>query len=147
MHQVSADAGIIAVEFGFDLKHLFIRVDGARPLIEILGGGLELYVKFLKPSGFRLVLRVDGDAIGVQLAERAGDAGWNGRLARGLTAAVGSVAEIGVPFAALKVDSHDAVAFFVALSRGETQVEQHPKHRPIELTVPDAGFAASSWTA
>jgi alpha-amylase/alpha-mannosidase (GH57 family) len=147
MHQVSTDAGITAVEFGFDLKHLFIRVDGARPLIEILGGGLELYVKFLKPSGFRLVLRVDGDAIGVQLAERAGDAGWNGRLARGLTAAVGSVAEIGIPFAALNVDSHDAVAFFVALSRGETQVEQHPKHRPIELTVPDAGFAASSWTA
>jgi alpha-amylase/alpha-mannosidase (GH57 family) len=148
MHQVSpADSGIAAVEFGFDLEHLYIRVDGTRPLAEILGGGLQLLVKFLKPAGVRLVLRVDGDALGVQLAERAGDSGWNGRLVRGLTAAVGTVAEIRVPFAALAAGPHQPLAFFVTLARGESQVEQHPKHRPIELDVPDAGFAALNWTA
>jgi alpha-amylase/alpha-mannosidase (GH57 family) len=153
MHQVSfaeagiAGAGIAAVEFGFDLEHLFVRVDGTRPMVEILAGDVQLLVKFLKPTGLRLIVRVDGDALGVQLAERVGESGWNGRWTPGLVAAVGTVAEVRIPFSGLGVVTHDPVALFVALARGEAVIEQYPKHRPIELTVPERGFGGANWKA
>ena len=41
MHQVGESSSrIVSVEFGFDLEHLFIRVDGGRPMRELLVGAL-----------------------------------------------------------------------------------------------------------
>jgi hypothetical protein len=39
------------------------------------------------------------------------------------------------------------VAFIVALNRNGAEVERYPRHRAIELTVPDLDFAALNWTA
>jgi hypothetical protein len=147
MHQVSpAGPGIAAVEFGFDLESLFIRIDGTRPMSEILAAGLDLVVRFLKPAGTRLIVRHDG-ALGVHLARRDGGSGWTQIDGAGVQAAVGSLAEMRIPFEALGGVVHAPLAFFVALTRGEHEVELHPAHGPIELEVPDGGFAAINWTA
>jgi hypothetical protein len=52
-----------------------------------------------------------------------------------------------VPFPTLGVRIGDPVAFFVTLTRDTTELEQHPRHLPIELEVPDRRFAARNWTA
>jgi alpha-amylase/alpha-mannosidase (GH57 family) len=148
MHQVAGpEVGIAGLAFGFDLQHLYLRIDGSRPMSELLGGDAQLLVKFLKPAGLRLIVRADGDALGVQLAERAGDSGWNGRWTPGLKAAVGRVVELQIPFSGLGAARHDPVAFFVVLAKGELEIDHQPKDRAVELQVPDGGFPGAHWKA
>jgi alpha-amylase/alpha-mannosidase (GH57 family) len=148
MHQVSDSGSRIAVvEFGFNPDHLFIRVDGARPMRELLVGALGLTVRFLKPAGLQVVVRRDGKFADVLLVKRSSKGDWDVMDCPGLASAIGRVAEISIPFAALGVRPQEALAFFVTLSEGTTEVEQQPRHEPIQLEVPDAGFAIRNWTA
>jgi alpha-amylase/alpha-mannosidase (GH57 family) len=147
MHQVTAAAGRIAsVAFGFDQDHLFIRVDGARPMREVLVGTLGLTVRFLKPAGLQVVLRRDGKFADVLLVKRSAKGDWDVLDCGGLASAIKGVAELRVPFSCLGVEPHQSVAFFVTLSEGTVEVEQQPRHEPIHIEVPDTGFAARNWT-
>ena len=151
MHQVAdRPAGVSLVEFGFDLDHLYIRVDGTRPMHELLAPGTELTIKFLKPAGVRIVVRAGASGRGAATASlqlRRDTDAWEPRDEAALVAAIGRIAELRVPFSALDVKAHDPVAFFVALTRGATEVEHHPRQRPIELDVPTPQFSALNWTA
>jgi hypothetical protein len=147
MHQVAETAGRIAsVAFGFDQDHLFIRVDSARPMREVLVGTLGLTVRFLKPAGLQVVLRRDGKLVDVLLVKRSTKGDWDVLECAGLASAIKGVAELRVPFSCLGVEPHQSVAFFVALSAGTVEVEQQPRHEPIHIEVPDASFAARNWT-
>jgi alpha-amylase/alpha-mannosidase (GH57 family) len=147
MHRVADHVpGVSLVEFGFDLDDLYIRVDGKRPMADVLGTGLEITVKFLKPGGIRVVVQADPSGARASLLVQAAQ-GWTVREGHGLAAAVRQVAEIRVPFRLLDVRTPDTVAFFVALTRDAAEVEQHPRHQPIEFNVPDRQFAAVNWTA
>ena len=143
MHQVAdRDAGIEVVEFGFDPECLFVRVDATRPMRELLAGGLEIALNFLKPEGLRAELRADG----VRLMERAGTGGWTAMRCEGAEAAAAQVLEVRIPFRCLGLGTQAPVAFFVALSREGAEQERHPLHRPIELEVPGELFGAHLWT-
>jgi alpha-amylase/alpha-mannosidase (GH57 family) len=148
MHQVAdVSSRIVLVEFGFDREHLFIRVDGARPMRELLVGALGLTVRFLKPAGLQIVLRRDGRFADVLILKRSSKGDWDVKDCSGLASAIGGVAEIRVPFTCLGVNAQEPVAFFVTLSEGTIEVEQHPRHEPIQFEVPDEGFGARNWTA
>ena len=148
MHQVSESPGrILAVEFGFDLDRLFIRVDGGRAMRELLVGGLGLTIRFLKPAGLRIVIRRDGKSPDALLVRRSAKGDWEIADGPGLASAIGRVAEIQVPFACLGAGPQDSIAFFVTLSEGTIEVEQQPRHEPIQFEVPDARFATRNWTA
>jgi hypothetical protein len=148
MHQVSdISTRIRLVQFGFSLEHLFIRVDGARPMRQLLVGALGLTIRFLKPAGLQVVVRRDGKFADVLLVKRSAKGDWDVSDCPGLASAIGRVVEIRVPFACLGVRPQDSVAFFVTLSEGTVEVEQQPRHAPIQLEVPDAAFGARNWTA
>ena len=147
MHQVAdRGPGLDLIEFGFDLATLFVRVDGSRPLAELLAQGLTVSLNVFKPAGHRvLVEREDGETR-ARLLIREADGRWAPRACAGLRAAAGSILEVAVPFAAFGLKTHDPVAFFVGLNQGNAELEHHPRHRPIEFGVPDAQFAAANWT-
>jgi alpha-amylase/alpha-mannosidase (GH57 family) len=148
MHQVAERSNkIVLVAFGFDLEHLFIRVDGLRPMRELLVGTFGLTVRFLKPAGLQVVVRRDGRAADVLLVKRSAKGDWDASTCVGLASAIGHVAEISVPFQCLRVRPQEPVAFFVTLSEGTVEVEQQPQHQPIELEVPDERFGALNWRA
>jgi alpha-amylase/alpha-mannosidase (GH57 family) len=148
MHQVSEGANRIAVvDFGFSREHLFIRVDGARPMRELLVGALGLTVRFLKPAGLQVVLRRDGKFADVLLVRRSAKGDWDVIDCPGLSSAIGRVAEIRIPFTCLGARPQEAVAFFVTLSEGTVEVEQQPRHEPIQFEVPDVRFGIRNWTA
>jgi alpha-amylase/alpha-mannosidase (GH57 family) len=149
MHQVAERApGVALIEFGFDLDRLFIRVDGSRSMKDMLGEQVELSVNFLKPSGVRVLVRTDAHGRpSVTLVERSNTGSWDRRECTGMKAAVRAVLELEIPFRCLHVHTHDPVAFIVALNRDDAEVEHYPRHRPIELDVPDEHFAALNWTA
>jgi alpha-amylase/alpha-mannosidase (GH57 family) len=147
MHQVAAqEAGIALIEFGFDLEHLFVRVDGSRPMDEILGRGLELSVNFLTPPGRRIRVRTGSTGTSAALVRRSAQGDWEVADCSGIRAALGTVLELRVPFACLDRQTHDPIAFLIALNRGAAEIEHHPRHQPIELTVPDSLFASVNWT-
>jgi alpha-amylase/alpha-mannosidase (GH57 family) len=148
MHQVSdASNRILVVEFGFDLQELYIRVDGSRPMRELLVGALGLTIRFLKPAGLQVVVRRDGRYADVLLVRRSAKGDWDVTDCPGVASAIGRVVEIRIPFACLGVRPQDPVAFFVTLSEGTVEVEQHPRHEPIQFEVPDATFQTRNWTA
>lgn len=148
MHQVAArDAGLTLVEFGFDLENLFVRVDGTRPLRELLAQGFEVSVNFLKPAGIRVVAGLRDGLPEATVLER----GQGDRLlpvaCLGLTVAVGRVLEVRIPFDCLGVRTETPVAFILALHQGVQEIEHHPHHRAIEFQVPGPRFASANWTA
>jgi alpha-amylase/alpha-mannosidase (GH57 family) len=147
MHQVAeTSARIVLIEFGFDQDHLFIRVDAARPMRELLVGALGLTVRFLKPAGLQVVVRRDGKFTDVLLLKRSRKGDWDVVGCSGVKAAIGRVAELRIPFAGLDVQTHLPVAFFVTLSDGTIEVEQQPRHEPIQFEVPDGAFGARNWS-
>jgi alpha-amylase/alpha-mannosidase (GH57 family) len=148
MHQVTDRAPIVtAVEFGVDLGHLFVRVDGTGSLVQQLESGVELRVKFLTPPGMQVLLRGDPHGpVTARLESRLADGAWHTRECPGLTAAAATIVELQVPFDCLGVRTHDTVAFLVSVARQGAEVERHPRHGPIEIEVPDQEFAARNWT-
>jgi alpha-amylase/alpha-mannosidase (GH57 family) len=149
MHQVAERSpGIALIEFGFDLQNLFVRVDATRPLSDLLVQGFEIGLNFLKPAGIRVIVRLNGHAPEATVLER-GNAGEQllPVACLGLGAAVGQVLEVRVPFDCLRVAMGDPVAFILSLNRGAQEIEHHPRHRAIELVVPNPQFASVNWTA
>jgi alpha-amylase/alpha-mannosidase (GH57 family) len=152
MHQVAeGDLALSALEFGFNLEDLFVRVDRHGPMQALLGRGLEVRIKFVQPLGLQVRVGLHTGGVTAQLESRAmpgsGGPDWLVRPGSGVRAAIGSVLEVRIPFADLGVSLHAPVAFLVAIIRGQEELEHHPRHRPIEITVPGGEFPARAWTA
>jgi alpha-amylase/alpha-mannosidase (GH57 family) len=146
MHQVSARRdGVTLVAFGFDQEHLFLRVEGTRPMRELLAGTFGLTLRFLKPAGVQVLLRRDGTLADLLMVKRTVKGDWDVVTCAGLSGAIGRVAEIGIPFRCLNAKPQDPIAFFVTLAEGTTEREQHPRNQPIELEVPDERFGVRNW--
>ncbi|MSO30575.1 MAG: glycoside hydrolase [Acidobacteria bacterium] len=150
MHRVTeVQPAVTRVEFGFDLAHLYVRVDGSRPMRELLDGtdGLTLSLNFLTPAGLRVVVGMEAGQATPRLLVRS-QAGSGGQVScAGLRVAVADIVEVLVPFTCLDAAPGDRVAFLVALSRGTAEVEHHPRHQLIEVHVPGGRSASVHWSA
>jgi hypothetical protein len=120
------------VLFGFDRAYLYVRVDLSRPVQDAIADGYDMALRFVSPAG--VTLRREGDLSSARPA--------------GVQVGLGQVIEWAVPVAALGAAPGDSVAFFVVVlePRGG-ELERHPAHRPIEVTVPDDRFEALNWRA
>jgi len=148
MHEVSADPTIISsVEFGFDPNNLYLKVAGPLPMREALGGDQHLSVNFLKPEGYRIVVTAEGGTLRAEMTERPRGGRDLARRCPDINVAAGRLLELQVPFQCLGVSKDATVAFIVAINRHGAEVEHHPRHRPIEVLVPDERFPSRNWTA
>jgi alpha-amylase/alpha-mannosidase (GH57 family) len=148
MHRVAEHGpGIALVEFGFDLENLYLRVDGRSPMRSLMRQGLDVAVKFLQPAGTQVTIRLDQAGTGAAVTVRGGQSAPRSGADAGITAAIGSVLEVRIPFGSLGLGTGAPVAFMVALNDGAVEIEHHPQIRPVELEVPDSHFGAKNWTA
>jgi alpha-amylase/alpha-mannosidase (GH57 family) len=160
MHQTDRRAALVTlVYFGFDRQRLFVRVDATQSIVDLLGGGREISLKFVTPSGVRFTVRQTLGRLAGTFWDRRMVAGRHSTLANGkpwiergpggAAVAAGTVLEIALPLADLGITDGQPLAFFVAIYDSETggEVERHPEHRPIELVAPDAMFEARYWRA
>jgi len=139
MHEVSVrDAIVSGIEFGFDLGNLYVKVAGAAPMRDVIHGDQQLSVNFLRPEGCRIVVSADDGTVRAQMASRN---------CPDIKVAVGRVLELQIPFQCLGATRDSTVAFIIAIHRHAEEVEQHPRHQPIELQVPDERFPSKNWTA
>jgi hypothetical protein len=114
---------------------------------QVLARGIALSLNFIKPGGTRVTVHAEGTSVVVRLVARTAEGLWEPADAAGVSGAVDEIAELKIPFARLMLGPGAPVAFMVALNRGASELEHHPRHRPIEFTVPAAEFAAVNWTA
>jgi len=149
MHRTDAPPGIVtAVRFGFDEERLYVRIDGSRPMVDVLAAGCDVSLKFLQPAGVRFcVSQVVGRLHGAFWDRPAAAPDWTERRAGASAVAVGAILELALPWAELGASRRDPVAFFVAVDRGDTEQERHPAQQPITVAMPDASFLARLWTA
>ena len=149
MHQAERAASVLTlIRFGFDAERLYVRVDGIRPLGDLLAEGYEIRLKFLKPEGLSYAIRREAGTLVGRRRDRGDEAGTAGRGAA-IGVAAQTILEIALPLTELGLDAAaPAVAFFVAVhDAGGVEVERHPWQRPIETAVPDERFEARQWTA
>ena len=148
MHEVSARPNTISsVEFGFDPNNLYLKVGGSMPMRDAIGGDQELSVNFLKPEGCRIVVSAVGGTLHASMMERPRGGRDVARMCPDIHVAAGRLLELQVPFQCLGVAKDAMVAFIVAMNRRGAEVEHHPRHRPIEVQVPDERFPSRNWTA
>ena len=108
----------------------------------------EIRIKFLEPEGLQIVIQHDSTAVRTRLEQRQAATGqWEPRECLDLKAGVGGILEVRIPFGCLGAQSGLRVACLLAVMRQGAEVEQHPRHGPIEFEVPDGSFTARSWTA
>jgi alpha-amylase/alpha-mannosidase (GH57 family) len=146
MHPV--DARIQAVHYGFDLEHLYLRVDAP----ELAAGEEEtvLAVEITQPRRARIEVVVGkGTADGQERPARRFalvDGRFEPAPSRARFASR-QVIEIEVPFAELAIGPGDTVELAVLrLAAGRT-VETLPARSPIVFTAPGADFEAAMWSA
>ena len=147
MHQVAASARqLVRASAGLGVERLCVRVDGIRPMVELLREGREVTLQFLDPPGVRFRVRGTGPVDGTFL-ERAGpDQSWTERGHCGGSAAAASILEIALPLAALGLAPGQRVRFFVVLSDGgDRELERQPEGYPMEVVVPGTGFGSRNW--
>jgi alpha-amylase/alpha-mannosidase (GH57 family) len=148
MHEVSARASIISsVEFGFDPDNLYLKISGPAPMRDAIGGDQQLSVNFLKPEGCRIVISAEPGAVRASMTERPRGGRDAARMCPDINVAAGRLLELQVPFQCLGVAKGVTVAFLVAINHRGAEVEHYPRHRPIELLVPDERFPSRNWTA
>jgi hypothetical protein len=138
---------VTAIQFGFDLEVLYLRMDLSRPAAAALAEGLELAVSFLTPAGRRLELRREaGRPIRATLSERGPDGRWAPRGPEPRTWA-GTIVEVALSLTTLAVRPGDSLSFVVAATDRGQEVERYPAYNPIETQVPTEDFEALNWTA
>ena len=150
MHQTDRRPAVVTlVHFGFDDERMFVRVDATQRVLDLLADGREFSLKFFSPAGLRFSVRqVAGRPAGTFWDRQPAEPFWLERGPGGATVAAGTVLELALPLADLRLGPGEAVAFFVAVfDERAVEVERHPPHRPIELAVPDSLFAAQHWRA
>ena len=138
---------IVTIRFGFDLAHLYVRVDGDAAVRELLARGLEVSVKFLTPSGVRVSVREESGGLRATMWDRLADRRWAVRPRSRVRAAAGRVLEVAVPFSELGLGAGEPLGFFVAVYDGDREVDHQPWARAIEAAVPGRDFTGRNWTA
>jgi alpha-amylase/alpha-mannosidase (GH57 family) len=150
MHRTDRKPGVLTqVQFGFDRERLYVRLDAARPLSDLLADGYQFAVTFLQPEGVRFTIRQTlGRLAGSFLDRRLSDQSWVERGTGGALVAAGTVIEAALPLSDLRLTPGAPLSFTVAVyDPGQNEVERQPGSRPVELRVPDERFEARNWSA
>jgi alpha-amylase/alpha-mannosidase (GH57 family) len=150
MHQTDRPDRILTrVKFGFDRDHLYVRLDGSRPMAALFAEGYRFTVTFLEPEGIRLMVAQSEGVIRAAMWDRqAAQDTWVERTFRGQVAA-DTILEVGVPLADIGTAREAGAVAFVATVCGPDggEIERHPMARAVRLALPTPDFAARNWTA
>jgi hypothetical protein len=98
------------------------------------------------PEGRRVQIP-SGPSSHASLLVRGQDERWE-PIGEPLSAAVGAIVEVRVPFDILGVQPGQPVAFFVTVhDAAGVEIERHPAAQPIQFVAPDESYEARLWSA
>jgi hypothetical protein len=133
--------------YGFDLEHLYLRLDLGGHAAEALTRGLRCSVRFTTPADRRLVVEGTSRGPSAELHQKGAEGTWAPLESATPRVVAAEILEAAIPFSDLGLWPKAPFAFFVTIHHGSVEVERHPAHRPIESNVPEPGFEKLHWRA
>ena len=128
------------IYFGFDESRLFIRIDAASPLSDLLAEGHHIRLNFIYPEEGWMEVADGGEGpCDITVSEGFASAGVAAE------AVIDAVLEIAVPFEMFKLKDDKAVNFFVELVKDGKVSEKAPSGAPVNVCVPTEEFDATIW--
>ncbi len=141
------DPEVHTLLFGFDFRHLYLRLDLGGPAAQRLAQGLRCSVSFTTPSDRRLVITGTDRGPQAELHQKTADGVWEPSAGETSRVASAEILEVAIPFGDLGLTANQPFAFFVTIHTGTNELERHPANRPIESRVPEPAFAELNWKA
>lgn len=135
------------LRFGFDLEHLYLRLDLNGAADRRLADGLRCSVSFTIPPDRRLVISGGEDGPQAELHQTEPDGAWSVIAGATPRVAAAEILETAVRFADLGLRPNAPFAFFVTIHNGSSELERYPAHRPVESFVPEPTFEELHWKA
>jgi hypothetical protein len=132
-----------AISFGFDLEHLFLRLD---PDTSLLSQKADLRIEcwLQTPAhSYRLEMSLASPDHYV-VSERRDDGGWQ-EVSRSARIAWHQVLELALPFKELHVEEGQILQMTVIVRRDGLEIARYPRHQPAALSVPGPEFEATVW--
>lgn len=149
LYEVEKDAGAMQrvsgrafsrVHFGFDLKHLFLRVDIELELLASGEAGSALCFEFIRPAKSSYFVSLPSVPHTPTAAVKRGDGGKS--LA---SAAGGKIVEVSIPFDELRCQEGSPLDFYVTFTSAGEIVQQAPDSAPIRVFRPTEDFERIVW--
>ena len=126
-----------ALRYGFDLAHVYLRLDPAESSQRTAELATALRVEVVSSQAHGAVdfeVAIDGV---VRPGTRAGEPMGEAAFAR--------VVELAMPFEKLGLVKGDRVALAVRVLRGDVELERLPRFGYVAFTVPDEDFERIHW--
>lgn len=133
------------IYYGFDLNNMFIRLDPVRDLKDEKVAEFSFYIRFLKPAGLDIEIRVAPADHRVEAGLFEGENDNRKKISEINSVAANEIIELAVPFEMLGVKPKDEIHFFVTVERAGSEVEKWPYRGYILITVPTEDFEAMMW--
>jgi hypothetical protein len=146
MHRVSQArrSVVTALQFGFDRSRFYVRVDFSRRASDVLADKGEVELTFLTPADTRLRIRPAGDRLEASVERRLSPGRWEA-LPVPADAAAGQILELAIDWATLGAGPGGTLSCFLAVHQDGHELERHPAHQPLDVTVPGSDFRARHW--
>jgi alpha-amylase/alpha-mannosidase (GH57 family) len=127
---------VSAIHFGFDVEHLYVRMDFSSPVKDLV---VCLRVVSLKPMHLRIPLdgnpmtlyRVEGDHM-VPIGDFE-------------SVAYRTILEFSVPFKELSASAPQRMRFYLSLLKDDLEVERHPGTGLLSFPIPDKSYERVMW--
>lgn len=136
---------VAGVRFGFDDRFFYLRVDGFKPMTELMTLGDWVTVNISRPEPLTFVVRRDDGGLAVDVRDKAGGAVPVAEA----RAAVGDVLELALPLNVFQAwrDSRTAFAieFHLVLGSAELSDERFPWDAVIDVACDPLGIERANW--
>ncbi len=141
MHR--SDSLMSHLYFGFDLKTLYLRIDGNRPFGELDLNLLSFEFHFIKPLVMKVIVASMENLLQAELYKSE-----NGEFSQIKTLACGlkDILELGVLFEDIGAAENDEIRLYITCLWNGELLERWPSHGILSIKAPTANFEAAMWS-
>jgi hypothetical protein len=131
--------------FGFDLRHLYFRLDPIPGETDVVPG-LQFHIHFSRPQECEMIFplrfpkREEPSFILRKPAEES-----TPFTDRFFTIASDRIIELSISFAALQFHPRQRVDFFLQVQKDDLELERYPRNGYLSFVVPDVDFESNLW--
>jgi len=138
-----AEGLFTAIRYGFDLDHLYLRLDPGQSLLS-QKAALRIECWLQTPGeSYRLEISLSSPDHYV-LARRSEDGRWQ-EISRSERVAWEQVMELALPFKELHVEEGQPLQMTLLVYSSGLEMARYPRHQPVALAVPGSEFEATVW--
>jgi hypothetical protein len=131
--------------FGFDLQHLYFRLDPIPREMDHLQG-LQFHIYFSKPRKCQITFPVHfpkGSEQSFRLLRPS--EGADHFTDRFTTIRSDPIIELSISFAALQFQAKQRVDFFLQVQKEDLELERYPRNGYLSLVIPDCDYESALW--